>query len=284
MKPKAFQRKTEPYERAYFMWKNKLRDCVISKFNIRGNRNKIHPFFSNEAMKYLCLYGAFGVVELSGALCPTPIGEGEQSGIFFDQWDTFTFYTPQHTGERKNGVNGGIVYATPSHLPIDFYIKEVASQLAHLDVTISTIAINMREEEIVYTAGTDKGKAMLEERRKALWQGRFKPIVDTGFTSLKTFSTSKTSHDILRGAVEARDKLLDDFYNTIGIKTNTEKRANLIVEEVNANDDKLLFNSYIFSREIMAGLERVNRVFPNANLKLYVAGEIEGGSDVEEQI
>ena len=63
--------------------------------------------------------------------------------------------------------------------------------------------------------------------------------------------------------------ILNEFLTTIGINTaNTTKRERQIVDEVNANNIEIKASIKLWKQNVEECCERVNRMFPDVNLKI----------------
>lgn len=66
-----------------------------------------------------------------------------------------------------------------------------------------------------------------------------------------------------------KQQIVNEFLTTIGINTaNTSKRERQIVDEVNANNLEIEANLKLWKQNVEDGVKRVNRMFPDVNLKI----------------
>ena len=103
--------------------------------------------------------------------------------------------------------------------------------------------------------------------------GKVMPIQDPAFSSVEFIGVDKNTGLNIKELMEARQNLLNAFYNDIGVKTAHEKKGNMNEDEVNANDTMLLLNLDDMLSSRKKGAEKVNALF-GTNWEVDVAEEL----------
>jgi len=265
-------------------WRNVLFERVMRLFVWEGTESddkkmNIEP---RELELILMTNGSAGVhkkykntlAAYSGNYCGSPT-------LYYDVYEDYAYYSPLTSGILK--VDKDIVVirnnaVMNSILPL---VNRYATMLAHTEVSFVNTLINGRDSGGIPIASTTTQKAAIEQYRDSLCNGKVGSILDPAFSGVKFLSVDKNTTLNIRDLIEVRQNLLDAFYNDIGVRTSFNKKGNMIVEEVEANDPMLLLNINDMLNERKKGCEKINKLF-GTNWSVDIAEELRYNEDEEE--
>lgn len=143
------------------------------------------------------------------------------------------------------------------------FISRYARQLADIESTSNIYAVNMRATSYP-TASDDQTKQQIEAFFNNLTLGKRAVIVDNivqkSFTPLE-ISTSRFP-DSLNDILIARDKILANFFQEIGIKYRQEqKKAQMTEDEIETDEQLLMLDVEQMRKVQQEGLDKVNDLF-----------------------
>lgn len=224
-----------------FLYKNAT---TMFKWNIQYS----DPNISVEIEKRLLETGICGIVDGGGknfikAVYASEFGNTE----YYDVYKSFTVHTSEPLPNRRNsfdiGKNGVLVRNNSIKAPTMFLVKKYAELLTHCDLSIRNVTINSREPNKFPTVISNKQKEIVEDYRRQLIRGEYSAIVDNGLITMAWQDAPKNNTgNLLTSLYDVRKKILNDFFNLLGVKTGVEKRGNVISEEVTSNDESLYNN------------------------------------------
>lgn len=150
-----------------------------------------------------------------------------------------------------------------------------AQKLANCDAAIDINLFNSRTTSIFRAPNNNVAesyKAMYDE----ISEGNPAVFVDEELGNLlqngkeSNFYVIKAKENFVADLVQTEKmQIINEFLTTIGINTaNTTKRERQIVDEVNANNIEIKANIKLWKQNIEDCVDRVNRMFPDANLKI----------------
>ena len=150
-----------------------------------------------------------------------------------------------------------------------------SQKLANADAAIDINLFNSRLPYIFQAPSEEVAtsfKAMYDE----IAQGNPAVFVDTQLGNLLQNSEGSNiymfkakENFIAADAQNEKLQIMNEFLTTIGINTaNTTKRERQIVDEVNANNIEIQANIKLWKQNVERGVERVNKMFPEAGLKI----------------
>lgn len=151
-------------------------------------------------------------------------------------------------------------------------IHNTAMKLAHIDVSFIDVLIDGRTSSVPI-AMTEAQRQSLENWRNALCNGKVKPITDPAFSTTKFIDLKGNMTLTIKDLMEVRKNVLEDFYNTIGVRCNHEKKGNMIEEEISSNDNMLLFNINDMLKCRQQLCEDVNKMY-GTNWSVDISPEI----------
>lgn len=165
----------------------------------------------------------------------------DTSGIYLDMPKTFNFYSGTvYSGDarRDQGVHGrNNDYMIPTKALIDIY----ADKLAHADLTLVNVLVNMRAKNVPVSASS-KLTTRLNTWFRNIYSGKQTPIEDPSYSALEIKQMDMGASMQLRDLAEVRENIINEFYNSIGIRQAHIKKAQMTDNEVEAGDAMLLLN------------------------------------------
>lgn len=172
-------------------------------------------------------------------------------------------------GESKNAVviynsdlqNNVLYFPTDGGLLT--FISRYARRLADIESTENIYSVNMRLSAFP-VGGDDSIIASIKKFFSQLALGRREVIADNAIIQqFRTVDVVKgTTSDKLNDIIQARDKVLEQFFRDIGVKFFADnKRAQMTDEEVECNDQMLIISPDEMLRKSKEGIEKVNSFF-----------------------
>lgn len=168
-------------------------------------------------------------------------GVTEYADVFTD----VTYAAPTAAGGTvKIGQRAVVAYNNSMHLQLQTHVDLYASLLAHAYMTIKISLVNQRYQDII-AVSDDQTKNSVEEWYRSLYSG--KPIailqdslIGLGDSVMNLSPSNKTTNVI--ELINAYDELWRAFYRDIGIRFSKEKKGNMVTDEVNSDEQLLLYN------------------------------------------
>lgn len=170
----------------------------------------------------------------------------------------------------NNDLQNNVLYF-PTDSGLLTFISRYARRLADIESTENIYAVNMRLTAFP-VGGDDSIIASIKKFFANLTIGKREIIADNAIIQqFRTVDIAKsTVGDKLNDIIQARDKVLEQFFRDIGVKFFADnKRAQMTDDEIESNDQMLLISPDEMLRARREGLERVNEFFGlNINVKL----------------
>lgn len=251
------------FNKSFIYWRNALLEKCMRIFEWNGLPESIPQ---KEIEIRLIFRGFAGFVKHKSDLIVT---WGEMSGItdYADEFINFTFATPLFNGFRKIGDNCIIVNNNAIRNPLYPLIERYAILLAHADLSLQAILINSRATGII-TATSQQQADSVKEWYNALVDGRTMAVVDdenmeslATAEGLRNVSTVYPNSHSINDYFTITQNLLKSFYNDIGVRMGVEKRERMITDEVNSDDERLLFNLNDMLESRKKACEELKKVF-----------------------
>ena len=153
------------------------------------------------------------------------------------------YCTPLMQG--KNLVIGEdivIVKNNSYQISCDGIVKRYARLLADFDATVSILSSNKRMP-VLPSFDSEESAESYKAAMVANRLGQVDTVLDKNFIKRSVFTPfSSTPNNDLADVIEARNEILRNFLQEIGITTASDKRERMVVDEVNVNSQLLLFN------------------------------------------
>ena len=193
--------------------------------------------------------------------------------VYFDIFEDYTVYSPLYSENLKIGKDVIVLKNDSLHNSIYPLCHRYAMLLSHCDVSLAAALINGRDKTVPI-ASTEKQRIALENYRNALANGNITTaILDPAFVGVEFTSVPNSGKDTILEIMELRERLLNSFYNDIGVRTVRQKSENLITSEITGSDPMLLLNlnDMLDCRKKFA--EELNKKY-NLNVEVDIAEEL----------
>lgn len=232
------------FAKSFLYWRNQLLSKCMRIFEWNGLPNYLPQ---KEIEIRLIFRGFGGFIKHTGKLFVT---YGEMSGVteYADEFKIYTFANPVFSGVKRIGEDCVIIDNDSTRNPLYPLIERYAILLAHADLSLQAILINSRATGIIASKNQQQANNV-REWYNALVDGKTLSIVDdesmdglVNAQGLRNVATQYPSSTSIKEYFEVTQNLLKSFYNDIGIKMGIEKRERMITEEVNNDEQRLLFN------------------------------------------
>lgn len=205
-------------------------------------------------------------------------------------------------GERKNSV---LMYNIQLHNNIFFtevdgsfrpMLCRYARRLADIESTESAYTVKLRMGSAP-VAGDDAVNASIKNWIRKIMFGNLDETIadDAVLNSFRSVDVGLGSgnKESLMSIQAARDKILEQFFRELGVKTSNPKKAQITEEESAADEQLLLMSPSIIEQERQIGLEGFNDFFrmhakvrlnPLFNREYFMEGSDENGRKSSEEI
>lgn len=209
--------------------------------------------------KPLLINGNCGICDYDGNLTAF---NGSYSGVsvYYDRFPYYMVRSPLYSGKKTIGRDVVVIRNNSTESSLLPMVKRYAVLLAHAEITLATLMINARVSSVP-TAINNKQKALVDEWRKGVFNGKINTLMDSGFLSLRWVDINNNSPVNIKDLVEVRENILCSFYHDVGVRTTIQKKGNLIDAELKGNDAMLLININDMLEERKRGCDRVNKMF-----------------------
>ena len=167
----------------------------------------------------------------------------------------------------------------------DSIVKRYARMLADFDATTNIIISNLRIQVLPSFDNEDSAesyKAVMVANRL----GQVDSVIDKSFIQKGTFTPYASGSNSIKinDVVSSRNDILKSFLEEIGITTANDKRERMVVDEVNANSQMLLFNVADMLECRQNAVKQINALY-GTNIEVSLSDEykiIKDASKVDE--
>lgn len=252
---------------SYSYWFNKLLALTLTMFDYKGLPESLPQ---REIEAQLQLTGHCVLFLRDGKLRTT------NTGLYgFDPYYQPTHYVwaqptmGSNAGKPLDDENCCIIYndvlkdniqGVPVEGGLYTFISHYARILADITSTTSIYLVNMRLTNFPI-AKNDSVRASVEKFFNAFTLGRREIINDKDIV-LNAFDTADIgrhgSQDTLLDLLQAKDKVLEQFYRDIGVKFRQQKKAQMNEEEVESDEQVLLISLDDMLKSRREGIELLN--------------------------
>lgn len=184
----------------------------------------------------------------------------------------------------NNSMQDSIFYVKADS-GLNTFISRYARQLADIESTSNIYSVNSR---LVSIPVSNDGSVIesLKAFFKNLTLGKRAIVSDSSIIeNFRNVDINRTSvKDGINDWLIARDKILEQFFRDLGVRMNNPKKAQVIEEEVQSNDQLLLISADDMLKSRKEGIERINdmyglnievRINPLYNIKTIEGGELD---------
>lgn len=172
-------------------------------------------------------------------------------------------------GEKQNAeviYNNDLqhnVFYIPTDSGLLTFISRYARRLSDIESTENIYSVNMRLTSYP-VGGDDSIVASIKKFFTQLALGKREVIADDAIINqFRTVDVVRSStQDKLNDIIQARDKVLEQFFRDIGVKFFADnKRAQMTDNEIDSNDQMLLINPDEMLKARKRGIDNVNAFF-----------------------
>lgn len=255
-KIKRLDKCTGSYNECYHFWSNSLFERSLHLFHWNSGDTPEH-----EVEKTIMINGCTGIAPFRNKLTAF---YGEYAGApteYYDIYSDFSVHSPIYSKQLKAGQDVAVIWQNSTRSSIYPLIHRYATMLAHTEVSLVNTLINGRDSSGIPVASTEAARKSIENYRNSLCNGKVMSIMDPAFSTVDFKSITTNTALNIKELIETRENLLNGFYHDIGIKTAWNKKGNMIVEEVKADDPMLLLNLSDMLEFRKRGCDEVNRLF-----------------------
>ena len=246
------------FSMAYDYWAENLFERAMRLFVWSGTEE----IDGHEIEAALLLNGSAGITDkYNGDLAAF---FGQYSGtptVYYDVFEDYTIHSPLFSGTFKVDEDIAVIWNNSCRNSIYPLIHRYAVMLSHLEVSLINTLVNGRTGGAIPVASTNSAVQSLHNFRNSLFNGKVVPIQDPAFLSVDFKAVDMSNNLDVKELMEARQNLLNGFYNDIGVRTSHEKKGNMIEEEISANDSMLLLNLNDMLAQRQKGCEIVNELY-----------------------
>lgn len=181
--------------------------------------------------------------------------------VYYDDFKKYNVNSPVYSASLDVDKDVVVIDNNSARNSLYPLIHRYASMLSHVEVSLVNTLINGRDSGGIPIASTEAQKQSIENYRNALCNGKVSAILDPAFSGVQFLGINKNTTLQVKDLIEVRENLLNSFYHDIGVKTAWNKKGNMIVQEVQADNGMLLLNlsDMLNSRKI--GADKVNKMF-----------------------
>lgn len=188
--------------------------------------------------------------------------------------------------EGKNLIIGQdiiIVKNNSYQLSCDSIVKRYARQLADFDATINVLTSNKRIPVLPSfdnEDGAESFKAVMVANRL----GQVDTVLDKNFIQTGNFTPySNMPNNDISDVIEARNNILRNFLQEIGIASASDKKERMVVDEVNVNSQLLLFNLSDMLKCRQDAIEQTNNLY-GLNITVRLSDEYKAIQQSKDEI
>ena len=170
------------------------------------------------------------------------------------------------SGEQVVNKDVAIVYCLPSHKPIKQLVKYYTDRMAQVEIIISN---NLKLQNVPFVIGcNEEDKDSMEDIVERILNNEL--VVYTAVGDINKLQTLATTAPYLIDKLKSYQVSLEnELLTTLGIDNSgvQAKKAQMLVDEVNANNDAINDFGNCIIDELKSWLERANKVL-NRNISI----------------
>jgi hypothetical protein len=163
------------------------------------------------------------------------------TGIYLDVPKSFNVYSGTVFSANIKATDGVHIRNNDYTLSTRKIIEVYADKLAHCDLTLVNVLVNMRSKNVPVSASS-KLTTRLKTWYKNIYSGKQTPIEDPSYSALEIKNMDMGASMQLRDLAEVRQNIFNEFYNAIGLRQAHIKKAQQNSTEIESGDGMLLLN------------------------------------------
>lgn len=236
---KLRQGKPMLYTQAFKFWQANLLERVNNLFKASGLPDSM-PLREIE-MRFHIGGQCFVSDEYDGLPRVFWCSPSNTTGIYLDMPKSFNVFSGTVFSKNMQWNEGVHGRNNDYRIPTLDLINVYADKLAHADLTLVNVLVNMRAKNVPVSASS-KITTRLRTWFNNLYSGKQTPVEDSSYSSLEIKQMDMGANMQLRDLAEVRENIINEFYNSIGIRQAHIKKAQMTDNEVEAGDAMLLLN------------------------------------------
>lgn len=209
----------------------------------------------------------------SGKLIANFGTEGIRDDIYYSDVKTgFCHTTKLGDLECINGKNAVYIRNNSNRDGIMAIVNIYADLLTHIDITFKNSLVNYRSIQ-VFKSSTGSTAESIRKFINDRFEGVQSQIVDDLVDMISIEDLGRVSYNFNQFE-ELKEKILIAFYKEFGIKTESEKKERLVVDEVNEDNNAMdvMISDMLECRA--QGLEECRKLWPDAFATTSVAARV----------
>lgn len=184
--------------------------------------------------------------------------------VYDDVFTHVTYAAPTAKGGTlKIGDRAVVSYNNSLHQQLQSHVDIYASLLAHAYMSIKLALVNTRYQDIL-VSDNEHTRANIQAWYNGLYNGKPLAILHDSLIgisdSVTNLSPSNKANDIVN-LINSYNELWRAFYRDIGIRFTKDKKANMVADEVNNDEQLLLYNIDDMLRQRKQLCEDYNELF-----------------------
>lgn len=268
-------------------YRNKYYNVWMTKFKWNGLDEEAKEQEQNYIMRQLWKEGSVWIRNIEGtdmiAVCPF----AANTYNYLDFPETVTLVNKRGAskqiipeGVQVVNVDGCMLYCTPGHDPISRIVDYYVDRIAQVELLLNN---NLKLQNMPFIVGCDESnKKQLQDIVNRILNGEL--AVFTSMNDIKQLQALMTTAPYLLDKLKAYQVSIEnELLTVLGINNSgtQAKKAQMLVDEVNANND--IINDYGQSivDELRAWLDRANKVL-NRNISIEAKEVEDSDKDYED--
>lgn len=271
-------REQTTYNGFYMYWREQLFERIMRLF-VWENTGTLKP---KEIEQRLILQGHCEIAKFKGELTAF---YGTLNGItvYQDEFTHANIHSPIYSTRLKIDESVIVIDNDALRNPIFPLVNHYAMILAHIEISLVNLTINLRDSNGIPVVQTEKQKQSVENYLGRRYNGQFGTITDMGSLGVEVVGVSSQHGDSITALMDLKSKTLQDFYSDIGVRSAFRKNSNTITEEVESDTGLLLLNLSDMLESRKKGCEAVNNVF-GTNWSVKIADELVNALKPEKEV
>lgn len=271
-------REQTTYNGFYMYWREQLFERIMRLF-VWENTGTLKP---KEIEQRLILQGHCEIAKFKGELTAF---YGTLNGItvYQDEFTHANIHSPIYSTRLKIDESVIVIDNDALRNPIFPLVNHYAMILAHIEISLVNLTINLRDSNGIPVVQTEKQKQSVENYLGRRYNGQFGTITDMGSLGVEVVGVSSQHGDSITALMDLKAKTLQDFYSDIGVRSAFRKNSNTITEEVESDTGLLLLNLSDMLESRKKGCEAVNNVF-GTNWSVKIADELVNALEPEKEV
>lgn len=268
-------------------YRNKYYNVWMSKFKWNGLDEEAKEQEQNYIMRQLWKEGSVWIRNIEGtdmiAVCPFTINTYN----YLDFPETVTLVNKRGAskqiipeGIQVVNVDGCMLYCTPGHDSISRIVDYYVDRIAQVEILLNN---NLKLQNMPFIVGCDESnKKQLQDIVNRILNGEL--AVFTSMNDIKQLQALMTTAPYLLDKLKAYQVSIEnELLTVLGINNSgtQAKKAQMLVDEVNANNDVINDYGQSIVDEMKAWIERANKVL-NRNISIEAKEVKDSTEDYED--